>query len=106
MADDIAKKEAEIAIRLYLLRAVLENITLRQAIIKYKVQTASTSNIPKEYKDGYPTLIQKMQDNQLFNTYESYVRLVQRGPIDNAEEINWKDIENDFITFLTKGLEV
>lgn len=103
---DIVNKEAEIAIRLYLLRAVIENITLRESILKYKVKTASTSNVPVAYTEGYPMLIQKMNGNhQLFNTYEGYVRLVPRGPV-NAEEIDWKGIENDFIEFLTKGLEI
>lgn len=96
MATHIVKKESEIAIRLYLLRTVIENITLRNAIIKYKVQIAATREVP------YHTL----NDNQFYNTYEGYVKLVPREPIDNAEEIDWKDIENDFVTFLTKELEV
>ena len=105
MAKDIAKKEGEIAIRLYLLRAVIENITLRQAFIKYKVQMAATSDIPREYTDGYPTLQKKMKDNQLFNTYEGFVRLVPREPVDELS-IDWRGIEGDFIDFLTKGLEI
>ena len=106
MVADIVNKEAEIAIRLYLLQAVIENITLRQAFIKYKVQTATTSDVPFAYTEGYPMLIQKIDGNQLLKTYEGYVRLVPRCPIDNTEEIDWKEIENDFIAFLTKGLEV
>ena len=103
---DIVNKEAEIAIRLYLLQAVIENITLRESILKYKVETASTSNGPVAYTEGYAKMIQKMNGNhQLFNTYEGYVKLVSRGPV-NAEEIDWKGIENDFIEFLTKGLEI
>jgi len=106
MVTDIVNKEAEIAIRLYLLQAVIENITLRESILKYKVETASTSNGPVAYTEGYAKMIQKMDGNhQLFNTYEGYVRLVPRGPV-NAEEIDWKGIENDFIEFLTKGLEI
>ena len=102
---DIVNKEAEIAIRLYLLQAVIENITLRKSFLKYKVQTATTSDVPVAYTEGYPMLIQKMNGNQLFNNYEGYVRLVPRGPV-NAEGIDWKGIENDFIEFLTKGLEI
>lgn len=105
MVADIVNKEAEIAIRLYLLRAVTENITLRESILKYKVETASTSNVPVAYTEGYPMLIQKMNGDQLFNTYDGYVRLVPRGPV-NAEEIDWIGIENDYIEFLTKGLEI
>ena len=105
MASDIAKKEKKIGIRLYLLRAVIENITLRQAIIKYKVRTATTSDAPRVYTDGYPTLIQKMNAHQLYNTYEGYVKLVPREPIDDTA-IDWREIENDFIGFLIKGLEV
>ena len=105
MAKDIAEKEGEIAIRLYLLRAVIENITLRQAFIKYKVQTAATSDIPREYTDGYPTLVKKIKDNQLFNTYEGYVKLVPREPVDELS-IDWRGIDGDFIDFLTKGLEI
>lgn len=48
MAKEIAEKEGEIAIRLYLLQSVIENITLRQAFIKYKVQTATSRNIPTD----------------------------------------------------------
>ena len=103
---DMVNKVAEITIRLYLLRAVTENITLRESILKYKVKTAPTSNVPVAYTEGYPMLIQKMNGNhQLFNTYEGYARLVPRGPV-NAEEIDWKGIENHFIEFLTKGLEI
>lgn len=105
MASDIAKKENEIGIRLYLLRAVIENITLRQAFMKYKVQTATSRNIPTEYADGYPTLVKKIKDKQLFNTYEGFVKLVPREPIDDAA-IDWREIEHDFIDFLIKGLEV
>lgn len=105
MVADIVKKEAEIAIRLYLLRAVIENITLRESILKYEVKTASTSNVPTAYTEGNPKMIQKMNGDQLFNTYEGYVRLVPRGTV-NAEGIDWKGIENDFIEFLTKGLEI
>lgn len=105
MAKDIAEKEGEIAIRLYLLRAVIENITLRQAFIKYKVQTAATSDIPREYTDGYPTLVKKIKDNQLFNTYEGYVKLVPREPVDELS-IDWRGIEGDFIDFLAKDLEI
>ena len=106
MVADIVNKEAEIAIRLYLLQAVIENITLRKSFLKYKVQTASTNDVPVTYTKGEHILIQKIDGNQLFNTYEGYVRLVPRCPIDNTEEIDWKEIENDFIAFLTKGLEV
>lgn len=105
MVADIVNKEAEIAIRLYLLQAVVENITLRQAFVKYKVQTATPRNIPTEYTDGYPTLVKKIKDNQLYNTYESYVKLVPREPVDELS-IDWRGIESDFIAFLTKGLEV
>ena len=105
MAKDIAEKEGEIAIRLYLLRAVIENITLRQAFIKYKVQMAATSDIPREYTDGYPTLVKKIKDNQLFNTYEGYVKLVPREPVDELS-IDWRGIEGDFIDFLAKDLEI
>lgn len=105
MAKDIAEKEGEIAIRLYLLKAVIENITLRQAFIKYKVQTAATSDMPREYTDGYPTLQKKMKDNQLFNTFEGFVKLVPREPVDELS-IDWRGIEGDFIDFLTKGLDV
>lgn len=105
MTEHIAEKEGEIAIRLYLLQAVIENITLRQAFIKYKVQTAATRDIPTEYTDGYPTLVKKIKDNQLFNTYESYIKLVPREPVDELS-IEWRGIESDFIDFLTKGLEI
>lgn len=105
MAEHIAEKEGEIAIRLYLLQAVIENITLRQAFIKYKVQTATSRDIPTEYTDGYPTLVKKIKDNQLYNTYDSYVKLVPREPVDELS-IDWRGIESDFIDFLTKGLEI
>lgn len=105
MAEEIAKKEGEIAIRLYLLRAVIENITLRQAFIKYKVQRATSRDIPTEYTEGYPMIEKRVKDHRLYNTYEGYIRLVPREPIDELS-IDWREIESDFIDFLTKGLEI
>ena len=106
MAKDISEKRTEIIIRLYLMQAIIENITLRQAFIKYKAkETISPNNTPSKYTCGNPTLIQKEEGKQLYNTYESYIKLVPRV-VDNVEEIDWCVIESDFISFLTKGLEV
>ena len=99
MAEEIAKKEGEIAIRLYLLQAVIENITLRQAFIKYKVQRTKSRDIPTEYTEGYPMIVKKVKDHQLYNIYEGYIKLVPRESFDELS-IDWREIESDFIDFL------
>lgn len=96
MCKDVAKKEGDIAIRLHLLRAVIENITLRESIVKYKVRKGcSDENVAP----------QRFRDYQLFNVYDGYVKLVPREPV-SAEDFDWQTIEGDFTDFLMKGLEV
>ena len=49
-------------------------------------------------------IVKKVKDHQLYNTYEGYIKLVPREPVDELS-IDWREIESDFIGFLTKGLE-
>lgn len=97
MCSEIVRMERDAAVRLYLLRAVAEDITPREAFAKYEVQTAAT----REFADGCPALTNDRDYAKM--AYEDYVRLVPRG---QGDGIDWQDAEIAFIDFITEGMEL
>lgn len=98
MCGETAKREKEAIIRLYLLRAVTENITLREAVAKYKAEKA----VANEYSDGVRNMINVETRGNILS-YECFVRLVPRGHVE-TEPVDWQDIEKEFVDFLRKGI--
>ena len=98
MCNDIATKEKEAVIRLYLLRAVTENITLREAVAKYKAEKA----VANEYADGVRSITNGEAGGNILS-YECFIRLVPRCSME-AESVEWQDIEREFVDFLEKGI--
>lgn len=98
MCKDIAKREKETVISMYLLRAVTENITVQEAVAKYKAEKAVTN----EYADGVRNMVNAETRGSILS-YECFVRLVPRWHVE-TESVKWQDIEREFVDFLEKGI--
>lgn len=97
----LMEKERNAIMFLYLSTAISENITLKDCILKYSVET--TSNIPEIKFHDYSSMIASRI------SCENHVRLVRREPIDfnsDALQATLDSCCTEFIALLAKALKV
>ena len=105
MCDDIIERRNELAIKLFLIKAVTDDIPLKDVVRKYYIHEEpdrSLAETPTRYKyvDG-----RLLIGDKSMTTYSSRMILMERD-IPYEEIKGYEDFKADVLNYLLKGIEI
>ena len=105
MCDEYIEMRNELAIKMYLLKAVNDDMPLKEVVQKYYIHEepdTSLRDTPTSYKNIDGKILINRQDSM---TYGTRMVLMERD-IPYMDTRGYEDFKADVINFLMKGIEI